>query len=418
MFLGFGALTWVRHKSRDRLRSFFDQADPLSAQSAGRLRSIDFLRGLAALAVVASHAITYGPLASASSPSSVWFRVLFAVTSRGYLGVPLFFVISGFCIHAPWAKRLSENGDTSIRFGQFWKRRIHRLYPPYFVALVASMSLVLIAYVLHKEVPLLTSYPNPTARWMGIDFLSHALMLHGFSPTLDRMGGNPPFWTLAREEYLYILYFVLLFWRRSGGVIHSVIFEYIAGLIFLVFCKILLPADSRFWPLVYSSALALWVQWALGMLAVENHFGLTRLPSFFSSLWFVPAWGVIATAADSHLPLLAPLLWGLTFFTLVNFCVKQERLSGWPFGASTPKPVAWLTSVGLFSYSIYLVHNPTRGVVKQLLGTACQTQNPWLYVTCALLMAAAGYWVGKLFFILVERRFLNTVPLTKQAQAR
>jgi hypothetical protein len=44
--------------------------------------------------------------------------------------------------------------------------------------------------------------------------------------------------------------------------------------------------------------------------------------------------------------------------------------------------------------------------MKQLLGPLAMTQNPWFYFVNAAIMATAGYYAGKLFFIFIESRFL------------
>src|SRR5688500_19524117 len=101
---------------------------PEEPRALKRLASIDCLRGIAALAVVLYHALLFGRYDMVEAP---WFRAVAFFLGHGYLGVPLFFVISGFCIHLRWAQRhLRDRGDT-VDFVSFWKRRIHRLYPSY-----------------------------------------------------------------------------------------------------------------------------------------------------------------------------------------------------------------------------------------------------------------------------------------------
>src|ERR1043165_2562465 len=109
------------------------QVRPESAVEKGdvrpfaRLVSIDLLRGGAALAVVFHHAINWDLVEA----KPLWFRAVHAIFDQGYLGVPLFFVISGFCIHLRWAKGYAREGQSRLNFADFWKRRIKRLYPPY-----------------------------------------------------------------------------------------------------------------------------------------------------------------------------------------------------------------------------------------------------------------------------------------------
>lgn len=373
----------------------------------GRLRSIDCLRGAAALAVVIEHACGYGRPPDATSPV---LQAILTITSRGHLGVPLFFVISGFCIHLSWAKQKAMTGSAAQRFIPFWKRRIHRLYPPYFAMLVLSMALVAIALARGIEMPV-TAYPEPRLRWAVADFFAHAFMLHGLIPTFDRMGGNPPFWTLAREEYLYALYFVLLSVRSRFSAKMSTGLAGAAGIGF--YLAMLGYRDSAWWPIVAWSAIVLWIQWALGMLAVEAYVGLVKLPAIFTRFWMMPVWWAAAEVAEARAQILTPLLWGLCFFTLVNATTGLERRGEWPESRLT----AWLTSVGVFSYSLYLVHRPLRGLVKYVLPGHGATASAWTFCLYAAVIAAAGYAAGWVFFQLVERHFISAQQEPERAQS-
>lgn len=410
---------------------------------SSRLPSLDLLRGVAALAVVCHHALNYGQ--STNLPVHVpWFRWLYAVVDRGELGVPLFFVISGFCIHLRWARQYRDTGSFGVGFGAFWRRRIHRLYPPYFVMLCLSMALVVAAWLARRDVPLVAHYPEPRGSWMALDFGVHALMLHGFHPRFDLAGGNPPFWTLAREEYFYAMYFLLLAWRRRWGPFVAGGIAVGLGLAFPALLRPLMRPTSEvegWWLIVRTSALTLWAPWVLGMIAVEAYLGLIRLPRWCSLGRLIPAWAVLALWSENGfalpalatraaagataswetggihwcvhgVPGVAPALWGLTFFALVNWCVKLERQRRWP----DHPVVAWLTRVGVFSYSLYLVHVPVRAVLKQLLGPLAATTSVWGYLLVAAAVTVAGYFAGKVFFLLVERRFLNT-PVSPGASA-
>ncbi|RYE74576.1 MAG: acyltransferase, partial [Myxococcales bacterium] len=260
----------------------------------GRLESLDALRGGAALAVVVSHAITY---LEQPPTGSIWFAPLFHVLSEGHLGVSLFFVLSGFCIHLRWARQFAATGDTSLPFGPFWRRRLHRLYPPYFILLCATMAMVVFVELRGIVVPVTRMYPEPRLSWMGLDFLAHATMLHGLSPIFDSAGGNPPYWTLAREEYFYVLYVFLLAARRRWGLLPSVGGVLVLGLVFPLVMRLLLPPSSAWWSVVQTSALVLWFQWCLGMISVEAVVGLIELPRWCSSWVMVPVWGALALAS-------------------------------------------------------------------------------------------------------------------------
>lgn len=390
-------------------------------KSSSRLESIDFLRGTAALGVVLYHSFRFG---EDKIPHTWWLQALGFLTDFGNLGVPLFFVISGFCIHARWAKGYAGQGQTGLDFKDFWKRRVRRLYPPYFVILCIGMALMFVAY-LHGRANL---YPEPKLRWMTMDFIAHVFMLHGLHPVFDWGGGVPPAWTLAREEYLYLLYFPLLACRRTRGLAIGIGIVLIVGILFPIILRPIVPepifdphnpAQINWWKIIHTSAIVLWIQWALGMVAVEAYYGIVKLPGWCRAWWMVIIWAALARFSGNYFmgpesnwqqgfgqitgP--TPFLWGMTFFTLLNFCVAQEQAGRWPHY----RLVQWLTGIGVFSYSLYLVHNPVVRIIMQIARPPAATAtNPWIYLAYELMLAVCCVIAGKIFFWLVERHFLNT----------
>src|SRR5690349_11875265 len=106
-----------------------------------RLRGVDALRGAAALGVVFYHAVDQSDKVLPTNLFQHPIRLVQLVSSFGYIGVFLFFVISGFCIHLQWARAKAAGVEPNIRFGAFWKRRIRRLYPPYIITLLLFLLL-------------------------------------------------------------------------------------------------------------------------------------------------------------------------------------------------------------------------------------------------------------------------------------
>ncbi|HEV7473441.1 MAG TPA: acyltransferase, partial [Pyrinomonadaceae bacterium] len=237
----------------------------------GRLQSIDALRGIAALGVVLYHAITQSSSALPHNLFRLPVRLLQFVSSFGYIGVFLFFVISGFCIHLQWAKSRANRQPAEIKFGTFWRRRIRRLYPPY-----------LIAFALFMIMAALTTGINVT-HFFVYDVVMHLLMLHNLDPNTC-YSINGVFWTLAVEEQLYLAYFLLLFLRTRWGWGPTLLICAAARVAWYMFSHAVWVTAGIGVP-VPEAAASHWFTWALGAVAVEAALGLVKLPGWCRNLW-------------------------------------------------------------------------------------------------------------------------------------
>lgn len=364
-----------------------------------KLKSIYFLRGLAAFAVVCQHSFRHD-LEMPSDALLIW--VLYNVTNYGFLGVPLFFVISGFCIHLRSARTLQQTGKVTLDWKDFWWRRVHRLYPPYLGMLLISMSLWV--YVYSKGGA--NIYPDRGVRWLVLDFVSHVFMLHAFHPALDQGAGNPAYWTLAREEYLYLMYAgILLVLRRLYGMRKAMLVVLLSGVFSYLVSRAFIPESSPWNRLVMLSPIYLWIQWALGAVAVEAHLGIIKLPKWCSRLALFPPWFALGYFTRKYLPVIEPIAWGMAFFTLINYCVRREGEGRWPDNL----PFRWFFSMGIFSYSMYLAH-PVATAAFRRLTININVNNLVSYLIYSMITIACCIIVGKVYYELVERHFLNTSP--------
>jgi peptidoglycan/LPS O-acetylase OafA/YrhL len=327
----------------------------------GRLQSIDALRGIAALGVVLYHAV----MQTAGAVPNNFFRwpvkLLQFVSSFGYIGVFLFFVISGFCIHLQWAKSRATQQPQAVQFGSFWRRRIRRLYPPY-----------VIAFALFMLMAALTTGINVT-HFFVYDLVMHLLMLHNLDPNTC-YSINGVFWTLAIEEQLYLAYFLLLFLRTRWGWGPTLLVCALARVGWFLFSHAAWVTTGTGIP-VPEAAPSHWFTWALGAIAVEAAFGLVKLPKWCRNLWIGGAAIVLASATSTILPatqkdtlphdlawMLMHPAWGLGFFIIVNRVVEAEQ--AWLAKVRKPglvarsvvRVVAGAAFVGVFSYSLYLTH--------------------------------------------------------------
>lgn len=323
-------------------------------KTLGRMLTLDAMRGVAALFVVTYHALGVAPQTAFSGWQWWMPKVTGYVVHFAFAGIYLFFVISGFCIHLFWAKARASGIDKPvINFVLFWKRRVRRLYPPYFAALMLYLC-----YQAYKTpVQLTGSY-----LW---DVGLHLFMLHNLDARTT-YSINAAFWTLAIEEQLYLAYFLLLFLRIRYGWARTLLICVAARIGWLIIGRCLSLSLGMTIP-VTEAAATNWFIWALGALSVEAALGITKLPAWCYKLSFAAVALLCAAGLAQTLPMLDHTIWlhdigwlvmhpawGVGFFILVNHAVAAEQR--WRLRSHVPRLIPTFAFLGLMSYSLYLTH--------------------------------------------------------------
>ncbi|QYO77785.1 acyltransferase family protein [Devosia salina] len=168
---------------------------PAEHGTAGYRRDIDGLRAIAVLAVIAFHA----------SPG---------LLGSGYLGVDIFFVISGYVITG-YLVRAPKRGLTSYVL-DFYSRRIRRLLPALLLCiLVTAWAFVLVTTRPPKDV-------FDTGAWALLGLSNIQLFLASQDYFALEAGLNPftHTWSLGVEEQYYLIYpalFAILGWTWHSG---------------------------------------------------------------------------------------------------------------------------------------------------------------------------------------------------------
>ena len=143
---------------------------------------IEGLRGVAVLIVVAFHAN-------------------FPDFGGGFVGVDVFFVLSGYLI--TWLL-VNEAAETrSINFGEFYARRARRLLPALFAMLFVTLAISAFLYAPFEQRALARSWATTAAYVSNIDFATRALDYNG-----PNAAGNPLLhtWSLSVEEQFYLVW--------------------------------------------------------------------------------------------------------------------------------------------------------------------------------------------------------------------
>jgi peptidoglycan/LPS O-acetylase OafA/YrhL len=162
-----------------------------SSHTGERLDVLDGLRGLAIALVVWYHAW----LVSGQGVAGLNF-----VAEAGFLGVDLFFFISGFCIFYPYARALRD-GRPAPTTRRFFMRRARKILPSYLLALAVF------GIVYHAR------FASPAEA--AIQFASHLTFMHTLTPlTFGAISG--PLWTIGVEVQFYLLFPLLCPWLRKA----------------------------------------------------------------------------------------------------------------------------------------------------------------------------------------------------------
>ena len=403
-----------------------DQPQPGLAQQnqqprSRRLTSIDVLRAVAALAVLFVHIPGFAYGGWRENP---WL-VPSLLMNYGYLGVPLFIILSGFCIHLRIAEHARHANAASVNWKRFWLRRFLRLYPPYLVAIGFSLSL---AYGVHHR------YLAQDASGAA-DLAWHLLLVHNLSERFSLTLGNGAFWSLGTEEQLYLLYMVIagFFMRKKWKLLLAVGAATTIG--FRVFDSFSpsFRTGPDFFPLALAATpFMFWLHWIMGAVAVEAGVGSIVLPKWCSSsrvavcflavgflfnpllFRFLKGFNILRSSGftgsceevAAEFPWLpgaarhfSELLFAVGFFLIVNWCVKTEMSGG--FRSVTARLFARL---GGMSYSLYLTHVPVICSCEVFMPFGWTAQD-WLLRMSVY--SSVSLMVAYIFFCLVEKPCLK-----------
>jgi peptidoglycan/LPS O-acetylase OafA/YrhL len=350
-----------------------------------RIPELDGLRGIAVLATVYLHYLAWLPITG---------------SHNGWLGVDLFFVLSGFLI----TSILVNLREKEHYFSTFYARRALRIFPPYFIAIAVYLAT---AWIMGQ--------PGTLNLWCQYIFYYTSLYV-GQPPESDHIVpevvhlGLAVLWSLSVEEIYYTFWAPIV--RYTS---HKVFATILAGMI--VAAPLLrwwlhtpsYPETYTFYcrmdALAYGSVVALLMRrwrsddqarvtwrrpfnWAAMAMAVATIGVWIYLKGDRANLF-------LATAGNS----MADIALALIVFAVL-------RYSGSTFWGMRMLRAKWLRSIGMVSYSLYLFNYPIRYVVGMWVAQWGLSRHGGVIVTTILAFAvsvgvAYGLWYG------VESRVLR-----------
>ncbi len=371
---------------------------------------LDGLRGLAALYVVLHHA--YMEVVEQSTiPLPGWAELSTRWLYYGQVSVDVFIVLSGYCLMLPVAR-----ADGNLRGGtvQYLLRRARRILPPYYVALV--LSLILIA-----TIPGMNQISG--TRWdVALPALdrgaisAHLLLIHNLNPDWVHTI-NPPMWSVATEWQIYFLFPLLLLpiWRRFGNRV-TIAVAFTLGIA----------------PRFVFDHLNLACPWFLGLFAlgmvaavinVSQPVSIERLLRWSKTFWVVGLAAFFASTFAIGAPRLGRYLYLMDAFVGLTIACFLVLCTGYCFHfakSSHPFFLRFLAStslvqLGIFSYSLYLVHFPILSLlhlwIRPLHLSSVEELGFFLSVGTGISVVLAY-----IFHLLFERRLLRSQPKSKTSR--
>ncbi len=341
---------------------------------------IDGLRAIAVLSVVLHHI----------DPS---------LLPGGFIGVDIFFVISGYLISAHISK---EVRDKTFTIKRFYKRRINRIMPALVTVLIATL---LVGAVLLSPSDLIRLAKSAGFSILGV---SNIFFWQEYGNYFSRNSGEAPLlhtWSLGVEEQFYVIWpFIIILLLKLNR-------RFIVGLLTLLTIAAIAVSEI-----------------AISMVASASYY---LLPTRFFELMIGGCLALIVAHRRPGSRIYAKLCYGLGFLLIGRSLFVLNKASFFPginalwpclgaaliiwAGNNAYKRSAILTNrpmvfIGLISYSLYLWHWPIIAYlhylaipISPLIGMAVVTSSlllawlSWKFVEVPMRQSGAGFSFARVF---------------------
>lgn len=354
---------------------------------------LDLARGLACLWVFFFHV---GNLFDGSAPTIAY------IASFGHLGVPMFFVISGYVI--THAAESSQQANRSPLI--FLRNRFKRIYLTYWASLVV---ILLLPFVLELLSSFKTGeYVQPESvvarytpwEWVNVVLLTQVFWAHSSDLASEFAGINTVFWTLAIEFQFYVVVFLALWLGR--------LYRYAIALVTLASLVVMVVPNN----LNFGLFIHYWPSFAVGIgLAYLHRNGIQLHVNSFRKLVLLLLLTAVTLAfaayvhpihiRTNHLvfsSIFGALLWLFSDLEIVLQRLKNSK-SRIVYFLLEP----WLV-LGAMSYSAYLLHLKLFLLPFMFVSQVFGTDSIALGLATILLTLLLTYP----FYYFVERHFLSS----------
>ena len=302
--------------------------DGPSSERRQRVGYLDGIRGLAICGVLALH----------------WVGSLSLLGQGGYLGVDLFFVLSGYIISTMLWRSRPRGRSVSAQYRTFLRRRVVRLYPAFLAMVLGTITIYALL---------------PDARARVPDLLAPGILAFVQGSAVSVAGGHSSAfemtWSLSIEWMFYLLWPLVIFVARRAGVCAkhaAAAVPVIAGVIYVV-ALFQSPRWFYYGPLARIPEMLMGGALALSVVEFTS-FPPLRRPRIAMGI------GFLLVAASAEYVLFLPVRYGIVFRWIgLPLAVCTGLYLIWLGLRAENRLIKWLswrplTLLGRASYSIYL----------------------------------------------------------------
>jgi peptidoglycan/LPS O-acetylase OafA/YrhL len=338
------------------------------------LPALDGFRGLAILLVICYH-----------------FEI---INSWGWMGVDLFFVLSGFLI----SKSLSKGTLNKEHLIRFFRNRILRIVPATYLSLLLFFLLVpLLKFGAESESFQILKY-NQFYYWAFQTDIWYAL--DGFPAMVFLL----PLWSLGVEAKFYLLW-PLFFWviksLTSWGKWIFLVLIILISIVFRSYAHYWFPSFENIYRYVFFLCRldAFAIGTGIYFLSRQGWYGIDRrwwgvlaaiIFIYFLVLFLSGNWN--GHYSSNWVSFIGFTLIACGWAAMIAFILQSSNVCSWLFQSK------WLVWLGKYSYGIYVFHYPIWLLIHKTALPA------YLFLPVAILVTMLS---GYLSFSLVERPFLN-----------
>ncbi|HXC25880.1 MAG TPA: acyltransferase [Gemmatimonadaceae bacterium] len=355
------------------------------------IRALDGLRGLAILLVIPHNSEELFHAATGV------VRLGAIIASAGWIGVQLFFVLSGFLI----TRNLLDSQGATHYFRVFFARRILRIFPLYYGTLLVALVIV----------PLITAPPRGPVFQHGQIWL-WTFLLNWAHPLGASTNGLPHFWSLAVEEQFYLVW-PLIVWHATPrsllkvcgaivvmAVIARTLLHFYGGSSEMIYEFTVCRMDA----LAIGAAAAALLRYPPGAAWLERQ--QPRLLPIAAVLTIIGAASTKAYTSDNlTTQIIGQTLLAIIFVLVLLACLTDEgRYNRW---LRRVCDTAALRSVGRYSYGMYVLHFPIFLWLQHYSATFNQVCGRWAPLAFVGTMIVLAYIAGFISYHAFEKHFLR-----------